>query len=221
MKKLNKIFLLLFIGFIACKSNSTNNNDKNAIINKDSINAINKNNISIIDYFNNYKNTYKYNDSINASELVTSDLLLMDTVLLKKYNLVPIQNTRETGAEINCYKDAACKIIALYKNDTYYLLALTYSTILAGDGSPILHISTYDNNGNLLNKKEFEIDSWQGPEYQPTQYLIIKSINKFEFVTNYIERVFKDEDLSELISEKHKTKKKVFEIKEGMIKEVK
>ena len=46
-------------------------------------------------------------------------------------------------------------------------------------------------------------------------------MNNFEFVTNSIVRVFKDEEKSILISEKHKTKKNVFEIKDGIIKQLK
>jgi len=218
---MKKIFLILIVGFIACKSNSTSNNDNNTVVNKDSLKSISENNSDIINYFSNYKNIYKFNDSINASELATTDLLFMDTILLKKYKLVTIQNKQETGAEIKYYKDAACKIIAYYKGDKYCLLALTYFTVLAGDGSPILQLSTFNNDGILLNKKEFEIESWQGTEYHPTQYLIIKNINRFELVTNSIERVFKDEEMSILISEKHKTKRNVFEIKEGMIKQLK
>ena len=218
---MKKIFLLLIVGFIACKSNSTSNNDNNTIVKKDSLKSLSENNSDIINYFSNYKNIYKFNDSINASELATTDLLLMDTVLLKKYKLVAIQNKHETGAEICHYKDAACKIIAYYKSDKYCLLALTYFTVSAGDGSPILQLSTFNNDGILLNKKEFEIESWQGPEYHPTQYLIIKNINGFEFVTSSIIRVFKDEEMSILVSEKHKIKKDVFEIKEGMIKQLK
>ena len=58
MKKLNKIFLLLFIGFIACKSNTNSNNDKNAAINNDSLKTISDNNQDIIKYFSNFKKDF-------------------------------------------------------------------------------------------------------------------------------------------------------------------
>ena len=221
MKKLNKIFLLLFIGFIACKSNTNSNNDKNAAINNDSLKTISDNNQDIIKYFSNFKNIYKFNDSINLNEIDRSKFQLMDTMLLDKYKMLKYFKDVESYNNIKFYNEADCRIIGFYHGYDNYVLILDYNSLNADDGRPKLQITTISIEGKFINEKELDIVYAHDGGYLPTQYLIINNINKFEFITNTIERVFKDEEMSELISETHKSKKNVFEIKDGIINQLK
>ena len=127
MKKLNKIFLLLFIGFIACKSNTNSNNDKNAAINNDSLKTISDNNQDIIKYFSNFKNIYKFNDSINLNEIDRSKFQLMDTMLLDKYKMLKYFKDVESYNNIKFYNEADCRIIGFYHGYDNYVLILDYN----------------------------------------------------------------------------------------------
>jgi len=168
---------------------------------------------NILALFDDSSGTFKFKDKILLSELYRDDLPKLDTFLIIENGLFAPDTNQEFP--ITNYREADCRIVAAFKGKEYHLLALFYYTLLAGDGQPVVQIITLSLTGEIMDKQRINVLYSHDPEYVPTQYLLFKTSNRFELITNEKTAVLTDTALTET---GNTTTREVFVIRDGIIK---
>ncbi|HTH55062.1 MAG TPA: hypothetical protein VL728_03400 [Cyclobacteriaceae bacterium] len=111
-----------------------------------------------------YGNAYHLGDTLTSStDLYNKNQI--ESMYLIKFKL--IDTTGKAPFKPKELTGYGCKFIGLYPYKNVWLI-LTYSiTTYAGDGSPLLTLSVFTNDGMLLDQLKTEVYSIHDPEYQP------------------------------------------------------
>ena len=170
MKKIT--FLLCVISLISCK-----------IINKEKIDFMRFQNS-----IQRFPNKYKIGDTLTSlNDSILNTQRFIDTIFLKKYQL--IDTTFETIYKPHTLLGYNCTFIGRYdyKNS---ILVLTHSIRTeAGDGNPILTLSSFSKDGKLQDLIKTDLEYEHDPELVPMTYFSISS--NFEIYINYLEKKYK------------------------------
>ena len=152
-------------------------------------------------------------DSINLTTMSFEMLPQMDSTLLTSKNLVSL--VKENEYDVGNFNQADCRVLKYWQGNEFDLLILIYYTSLAGDGNPIVLLSTISKEDRVIDQEEIAIRYCHDPGYEPTQILILNTVYNFELVTREIRRKQVEYDF---IFESDKTKKTIYKIVEGIIK---
>jgi hypothetical protein len=108
------------------------------------------------------------------------NLVKLDTSLLQPLNLIDTTSKSEDYGIVNL-QDYNCRLLGIYKNQKFDCIITSSNTTAAGDGNPIIHISTYSKNGNPISDVKF-FTTWQH-DYTPIpeQFFTLDDKNNLTF----------------------------------------
>ncbi|MBP7508534.1 MAG: hypothetical protein KA807_11970 [Prolixibacteraceae bacterium] len=136
------------------------------------------------------KNYYRLNSKLNIQNELFSILEnapLIDTSYFLSMNL--IDSTYKGQYSITNLAQYECHILAMNENNTFDCIISYSYTTNAGNGDPIILVSTYDKNGNFLSRIKLDLIFQNDYSPIPKQYFKMKSNHKIIFDTksrNYI-----------------------------------
>jgi hypothetical protein len=126
------------------------------------------------------KSSYYQQDSKILTEEIYSNnkyLTLIDSIYLLPLNLVDtVNNNKEYG--IKRLIDYDCRLLRFIENKKYDCVITCSSTSSAGDGNPIILVSTYNKDGIYLSRAKFDIILRHDYTPVPEQYFLISENNK-------------------------------------------
>ena len=173
MKKLTTFWI--FIISVSCLTNSTEQADFDRFQKS-------------IASFNNH---YQLEDTISSMD---DDLWniesFIDTTFLLKYKLIDTTIKTESYNKLKSLMEYHCSLVGQFKLKKMTLL-LTYSIrIAAGDGNPILTVTTISDNGKLLDFFRIDLEGIHDAFYQPTTYITVTK--DFQIITTDIQKNYEE-----------------------------
>ena len=135
-----------------------------------------------------FPNKYKIGDTLTSSnDSIWDTQRFIDTIFLNKYQL--IDTTFETVYKPHTLLGYNCTFIGRYDYQNS-ILFLTHSIRTeAGDGNPILTLSSFSKDGKLQGLIKIDLEYEHDPELVPMTYFSISS--NFEIYINYLEKKYK------------------------------
>lgn len=152
-------------------------------------------------------------DSISLTTMNIEKLPQIDSTILISNEIMFLQ--KENEYDIGSFKEADCRVLKYLEGKELDLLILVYYTSLAGDGNPLVLLSTLSKQGIIIDQEEIAIRYCHDPGYEPNQILIINSLYSVELITREIRRKQVEYDF---IFESDNTKKTYYNIVDGLIK---
>lgn len=198
MKTIRILNILLLIGIVlnSCQTSITKDVELKSI--QESIKT-----------FNNY---YKIGDTASSSsDFLWNNENYVDTIYLKKFNLIDTTFNTIYKPKLIAYN---CTLIGQYKYQNILLLLTSSARTQAGDGNPVLTLTTLSETGELIDYLRVDIACIQDPEIQPKTYFSINSDfsiyinqvqieNKIDTVKNQLIRIDSTSNITKYIIDKN------------------
>lgn len=171
MKKLATFLTVIILG--SCQTNIAEQTDFNLF--QKSIKSFN--------------NHYQLGDTISSmDDNLWNIKSFIDTAFLLKYKLIDTTIETESINKLKSLKDYHCSLVGQFKMSKMTLL-LTYSIrIAAGDGNPMLTVTTISDNGKLLDFIRIDLEGIHDAFYQPMTYITVTK--DFEIIRTDVRKYY-------------------------------